>query len=529
MKKTLTISISGFVFHIEEDAYEKLHRYLEAINSHFKGFDGKEEVISDVEARIAEILQKNISGSKEVITIADIEEVIAIMGQPSDFGIDEEAATGSKTASYSALPKRLYRDPERKMIGGVCSGLGAYINIDPLWVRIIFLVSIAISGFGLLVYIILWIVVPEASTTAERLEMRGEPVTVSNIERNFKDEMHDLNDRVKDFASKARSTLKKEKDEFKSRHGDNIRSGISDAGRVFLRIFLVILGVIILFIGIALSVVYLSILFKFPVVAVMDHAGMQEFPLYSVIDRIFTSDTDIRTFVTGLMILFGIPLVMMLWGGIRLIFNLPRVRFLAGLAGLAWVCALIITLIFGFKVANSFRYPGEYTREAELKIVRADTIHIVAEQHLPPDFHWEESGVFYFPEMRMALSNDEEIIRGIPLIKFRTSKDSIARIIILATAKGAFKNDAVENAEKINYSWQQKNDTLVLSDSFILPDDEKWRKQEVRVEVQLPEGTTVTIDEHLHPFLGYHKNISSHDRNGKFYLMTEEGLVRLER
>jgi len=527
MKKTLTISISGFVFHVEEDAYEKLHLYLEAINSHFKGFAGKEEVISDVEARIAEILQKNISESKEVITIADIEEVIAIMGQPSDFGMDEETEPGAPSPYYSALPKRLYRDPERKMIGGVCTGLGSYFNIDPVWVRVIFLVSIAVSGFGLLVYIILWIVVPEARTTAERLEMKGEPVTVSNIEKNFKDEMHDLNDRVKDFASKAKSTFRKEKDEFKSRHGDNIRNGLSDVGRIFLRIFLFFLGVIILFMGIALSVVYLSILFKFPVVAVMDHAGLQAFPLYSVIDRIFTSDTDIRTFVTGLMILSGIPLIMMLWGGIRLIFNIPRVKFLAGLAGLAWVCALIITLIFGFKVANSFRYPGEYAREAELDIVRADTIHIVAEKHLPPDFRWEKSGVFYFPEVRMALSNDEEIIRGIPLIKLRNSKDSIARIIILATAKGAFKNDAIENAEKINYNWQQKNDTLVFSDSFILPEGEKWRKQEVRVEVQLPEGTTITIDEHLRPFLGYHKNISRHEKIGTLFMMTNEGLVKV--
>jgi phage shock protein PspC (stress-responsive transcriptional regulator) len=526
MKKTLTISISGIVFHIEEDAYEKLHRYLDAISVHFKGFEGKEEVIADVEARIAEILQTKVSANKEVITVADVDEVIGIMGQPSDFGPDEETAKGGQAPFYFSMPKRLYRDSERKILGGVCSGLGAYFNMDPVWVRIIFLVSIAVSGFGLLVYLILWIVVPEARTTAERLEMRGEPVTVSNIERNFKDEVHDLNDRVKDFASKTKSTFRKEKAEFKTRHGDNIRNGLSDVGRVFLRIFLVCIGIIILFIGIALSVVYLSILFKFPVIAVMDHAGMHSFPLYSIIDRVFASDTDIRTFVTGLMVLLGIPLIMMLWGGIRLIFNLPRVRFLAGLAGFAWVSAFIITLIFGFKVANSFHNPGEFTRESVLQLVKTDTLHVLAEKHLPADFRWEKSGVFYFHEIRMAVTSENDTIRGIPLIKFKPSKDSLARIIIITSAKGAFKNDAIENAEKINYSWKQKHDTLVLSDSFILPDDEKWRKQEVRVEVELPEGTAVTIEENVHPFLGYHKYIKDEDRIGTLYYMNNEGLVK---
>jgi hypothetical protein len=163
-----------------------------------------------------------------------------------------------------------------------------------------------------------------------------------------------------------------------------------------------------------------------------------------------------------------------------------------------------------------------------LKISKSDTLHVVAEQHLPQDADWERSGVFFFPEMRMALSNDRDIIRGIPLIKFKPGNDSVARVIILTTAKGAFRNEANENAEKVSYQWQEKQDTLVLSDSFVLPDDEKWRKQEVRVEVELPAGTTVTIDKHLQPLLGYHKNISYRDRIGTMYIMNNEGLVRAD-
>ena len=128
----------------------------------------------------------------------------------------------------------------------------------------------------------------------------------------------------------------------------------------------------------------------------------------------------------------------------------------------------------------------------------------------------------------MVISNDEQIIRGIPLIKIRTSPDSLARIFIRTSAKGAFKSQAEENAEKISYNWKQQHDTLYLSDSFIIPDEEKWRKQEARVEVQLPEGTVVSIDEDLHPFLGYHRSITWHDPIGTLYIMNNEGLVRSE-
>jgi phage shock protein PspC (stress-responsive transcriptional regulator) len=525
MKKTLTISISNIVFHIEEDAYDKLHRYLEAITAHFKGFEGKEEVIADIEARIAEILQKKISVSKEVVTIADIEDVVGIMGQPSDFGPEEEAKESTPPPSSYYMSKRLYRDPDHRVIAGICSGLGAYFNIDPIWVRLIFFISVGVSGFGVPAYIILWIVVPEARTTAERLQMRGEPVTVSNIERNFKDEMKDIKDKVKDFAHETSSNIKRETGDFRRRHGDDIRSGVNSVGRFFLRLLFIFIGFLVLIIGICFTVVYLSLLFKFPIITLFDNAGIHVFPLYSVIDRIFISNHDLRAFSTGLMILFGIPLVMMLWGGIRLIFNIPRERILSAIATFFWVCALVVTLIFGFKLANSFRYPGEFSKESSLIITKTDTLHVIADKHLPDDFRWERSGVLYFPELKMVVSNDKDVIRGIPLIKFRTSKDSTAKIIIFTSSRGAFKNDADENAEKISYTWQQKHDTLVLPDSFVLPDDEKWRRQEVRVEVELPEGTTVDIDKHLHPMLGYHKYINENERIGTMYYMNNEGLA----
>ena len=213
MKKTFTINISGIIFHIDEDAYDKLNRYLESIKSHFKKSESKDEIIADIESRIAEILQERMSDTKQVVNIKDVDHVTEMMGQPSDFAEADEPVHEDKESKertyYSRTNKRLYRDPENKMIGGVCGGLGAYFNTDPLWFRLLFVALIIFSGAGLLIYIILWVVVPEAFTTAERLEMRGEAVNVSNIEKSIREEFDRFKDKLQDLSDEAKKTFKK--------------------------------------------------------------------------------------------------------------------------------------------------------------------------------------------------------------------------------------------------------------------------------------------------------------------------------
>jgi phage shock protein PspC (stress-responsive transcriptional regulator) len=524
MKKTLTISISGTVFHIEEDAYHKLHRYLEAIGSHFKDFQGKAELIADIESRIAEILQQKLSDSRQVITQTDVDEVIAIMGQPSDYSLEDDDPLMSGSGVY--MRKRLYRDGERKMIGGVAAGLGAYFGIDPVWIRIIFIALIFTGGFGLLVYLILWLAVPEAITNAEKLEMRGEPVNLSNLERSLENEAGQIREKLNDLTAKARQTYRKRADEIRNRHGHSFGAGLGEVGRLLLRVMIIFCGFIILMIGLGLTLVYLSILFRFPVITVMEDSGFHAFPLYALSERIFANDGDLRTFITGIMVLAGIPLLMLLWSGIRLIFTIPRVKAIGSIAGIAWLCALVITLIFGFKLANSFRGSGEFTREHPLSIGRNDTLYVVAESDLHLEDDWGRNGTFYFDEARLAIKNDKQVIYGVPLLKFKTSSDSTAMMLITTNARGRSTDDAIETAERVEYYWKQRNDTLYLSDHIVLAEKEKWRKQETRVELQLPEGTHVSIDNKLRPILGYHKNISRRDRIGNLYYMDNNGLIK---
>ena len=202
MKKTFTINLSGSIFHIEEDAYEALQKYLVTIKNHFGTSEEGKEITADIEARIAEIFSGKSSCDNNVITLQCVNEVIEIMGTPQNFTeeeVEEDSMTGQKKRK-----KRLYRDPEEKVLSGVCGGLAAYFDIDPVIMRIIFVVLAFITtGAAILAYLILWIAVPKAVTTAQRLEMRGEPVTVKNIEKFIKEEVDSVKESYHKFRKKA--------------------------------------------------------------------------------------------------------------------------------------------------------------------------------------------------------------------------------------------------------------------------------------------------------------------------------------
>jgi len=209
MKKTVSVNISGSFFHIDEDAFDRLSRYLNGIKRHFAKESGRDEIISDIEARIAELLQKSLTGGRQVVSLSDVEEVIKLMGEPIEMESGSTSTPPNEEQYNYRRPRRLFRDPENKMIAGVAGGMAAYFSIDPVWTRLLFVLSIFLSGAGIIAYFILWIIVPEAITTADRLEMRGEPVNISNIERSIKEEFENVKDRLNKFADSAKSSFNK--------------------------------------------------------------------------------------------------------------------------------------------------------------------------------------------------------------------------------------------------------------------------------------------------------------------------------
>lgn len=190
MKKTFSVNLGNRVYNIDEDAYLKLSAYLERIEGHFSDLKEREDIMNDIELRISELFTERLGVNKQVVTLADVDEVIRIMGDPHEIGGSQEEEPRNTWERRSGA-KRIYRDPDDRMIGGVCSGLAAYTNIDPVIMRLIFVILL-FMGIGALAYIILWIVVPEARTTAQKLEMRGDSVNASNIGNFFRDEFESV-------------------------------------------------------------------------------------------------------------------------------------------------------------------------------------------------------------------------------------------------------------------------------------------------------------------------------------------------
>lgn len=195
MKKTLTVNLNNQVFHVDEDAHIRLKEYLDRIESHFSNKEERADIISDIETRISELFSERTSAEKQVITLKDVEEIIRIMGDPVEIGGGSE--TGKDQQSTTSTTRRLYRDPDNRVLGGVCGGIGQYFKLDPIIFRVIFLIVFFGFGIGFLIYIILWIVVPEARTTAQKLEMRGDPVNASNIGKFMRDEFESVKDSFK--------------------------------------------------------------------------------------------------------------------------------------------------------------------------------------------------------------------------------------------------------------------------------------------------------------------------------------------
>ena len=206
MKKTVTVNISGIVFHIDEDAYEKLNKYLLRIKSYFRKEEGGDEIISGIESRIAEMFQERRKDHPKAINIEDVNEAISQLGEPVEMDNGQEDrknhSGGAAGIANDSAPRRLFRDPDNKYIGGVCGGLAAYFNIDPTFVRILFVILILLAGSTIFAYIILWIVIPRARTTADRLSMRGEKANLSNIEKAIREDLQDIKRNLEDLSKK---------------------------------------------------------------------------------------------------------------------------------------------------------------------------------------------------------------------------------------------------------------------------------------------------------------------------------------
>ncbi len=519
MKKTIKINLSGNIFHIDEDAYDHLKKYLDAIGRHFSGREGGEEILNDIEARIAELFQEKRSKDEEVITRILVVEVIEIMGDPEEIinTANEDSPPGGPSASATGSgTKRLYRDPENSVIGGVCGGLGAYFNVDPLLFRILFIVLFFLGGASILVYIILWIVLPRALTAAQKLEMRGEPVTVSNIEKKIREEYESAREHVK-TAAKSEPVKKTKK-----AAGDFL----SEAGKILLvivKVILIILGTVFVLSGIGIIIGIVAGAF----------VGMQVFPLpgynYSLGDMLapFTDPTSIALLVISLTLLFLIPVIAMIYGLIKLIFSIKtKNRGLAIGASMLWIVSLLMTI--GILAMESSNYSSNGVSKTENGLsIMSDTVYISVNESQK----MEIDNTFSFnldSDNKWFISKNIEKIYGQVEMEIDLSGDESYMLEIKKHSKGRNRDDAVDNAANLNYHFVTNGNKVILNPFFFIERPDKWRYPRVEVTIEVPEGKYIHLDDETREIIksAYHADhLPARKLSSKTWIMTRKGLV----
>jgi phage shock protein PspC (stress-responsive transcriptional regulator) len=521
MKKAIKINLSGIIFHIDEDAYEKLKTYLDTISRHFSNKQESKEIIDDIEARIAELFQEKITEETQVITLALVNEVIDIMGNPEDIADtgDEPEPKGTFHDVYNRS-RRLYRDPENSVIGGVCGGLSAYFNVDPVIFRLLFVIFFFAGGASILVYVILWIVLPKAETAAQKLEMRGEKVNVSNIEKKIREEYENVKDNVKDGYSKAKSSDTYKKTE---RAASDFFDVLGKILLVFVKVILIIIGTSLVIAGIGLLIGLIALPF----------VGIHVFPFetysFSLGDVLmpFTDPVSVTLLVIAITLLLLIPVAAMLYGLIKLIFNIKtHNRGLTIGALTLWLVSLFCIIgIVAFESANYSDF-GRDSFSQEL-VTNSDTLYITVNES-QEEFLDDESIIDL--DDRWFLLEDADAFYGRITLDIERTDGEEFLLEIDKESKGRSWERAGENAANIDYHFRTTGNSLVLDPYFSVELDNKWRFPRVETIVRVPEGKVVVLDRQTRDILEGVRNVdrlSDWNMAGKSWKMTEEGLEKI--
>ncbi|MEG1562962.1 MAG: PspC domain-containing protein [Bacteroides sp.] len=349
MKKTLTVNLGGTVFHIDEDAYRLLDNYLCNLRIHFRKQQGAEEIVNDMETRISELFSEKLKAGLQVITIAEVEEMISRMGKPEDFegenfeepGRSSGSATAGTVSGEGGSAHRLFRDPDKKVLGGVASGIAAYFNWDLTWVRIIFILLLFMPYCPMIIgYIIAWIIIPEARTAAEKLNMRGEAVTVENIGRTVTDGFEKVANGVNDYvrSGKPRTFIQKLGDALVQIAGFILKACLVMVAVVFSPVLFVFA---LLFVALLVVVIALTIggsAFLFEMLPSVDWT-----PLASVSPLLTVAGS-----LAGIA-LMGIPLLSIVYAVFRQIFNWSPMA-----AGVKWTLLILWLVALGVFLFNLY-------------------------------------------------------------------------------------------------------------------------------------------------------------------------------
>lgn len=535
MNKTVTVNIGGMVFHIEEQAYEQLRKYLEAIRGYFTTSDGRDEIIQDIESRIAEMFSERIGTSRQVLLPSDVEHIIQVMGRPEQVaGTDEENNTGRASTSggggasgggggggggqssyrtYAGATgyRRLYRDPEDKVIGGVCSGISHYIGIDPIWMRLIFVGSIFIFGSGPLFYILLLIIIPKAKSTSEKLEMKGQPVNIDTIKRTIEEEVEDIKARISGKPGTGRS-------------GRGAISNFFDAiGAIIVAAIKFFVG----FLGVILAICLFAILFTLFVSLLSMSGVIGDTSLPVFLTDSFLTSLQLNMVILALGLVIGVPLIMLLYRIGRSLFKIKSdSKVISYSAGVLWTIGVFIGLWAGYDIARDIRISDAKTETINIAQPSGDTLHLsVLTPHHGSIHHFRYDTWDILTTGRES-SEDTLYVNNVDLDIQRADGPQF-ELIKTITGRGKNRKEAEMNGSAIGYTLEQADTALRFSRDFTLAPPYRFRAQKIRMVLKVPLGKSIYLGSGMEDLIYDIKNVTNtwdSDMIGHTWTMTDSGL-----
>lgn len=489
MKKTVNVNIGGMMFHLDDDAFEKLNNYLQTLKTKFGKMEGGDEIIEDIESRIAEIFKERLGNTREVVSVEDVDQMISIMGDPSAYMDDETESTNtSNTEIPPAGKRRLFRDPEKRVLGGVCSGFAAYFNVDPWLIRVIMICLVLFAGVSGFLYFIFWIAMPKAVTTADRIMMKGRKVDINSIEESVKKEWKETRNGLKNVGSNAKSS-----------------SFINGVGRFFSVSF----GVFSILFS---SLILAGFVWCMVSPAATIHINQLHLSMSQAAGLVFDSYSEIVMAYVSAWILIVVPSVLAIYLGIRAILQFKhKLRYVMLSGFLLWLVGWVLGMYTIANVAQKYKMEGTAKENTTLAISDSTTIKLsVLETDQIPGYNLEG-----LP------------IENVNLDVVKSISDSLPSIEITRSSNGNDKQSAFDMARSINYYYQLDSNEIVLASYFMLDKKSKFRGQEVDIKLQLPigykvffaKGTDAVIDD-----IRNLQNVWDADMPGHTFTMTKDGL-----
>jgi phage shock protein PspC (stress-responsive transcriptional regulator) len=541
MKKTFTANLNGTVFHIEEDAYDQLQRYLANIRAKFSGSAEAEEIMADIEARIAELFTERLQG-RQAIGMADVDHVKQVMGQPEDY-VDSDTTGGPADADERSFHhhgprkhKRLFRNPDDRWVAGVISGLAAYFGTDPLWFRIAF-IAVVIFGWGtpILIYLIMWALVPEAATAGEKLEMHGEEVTVDNIKRMFDEGAERFKAGAEKVAGEAREMGRRYWRQSKDQRYaagyrvESIAHRILDAMGKVVGLFLLFLAIIL---GLSLIATLVSGAATWSIAGGTGLTGLMAF--------IFPNGMHAMGFSLSLFTVLLVPVVLLLLSALWLLFRVQTPRWISWCLSVLFVLALVFITVIGVRLAADFRSSGMDRSEMAIPTPASGTLDVrVANGRSSTTSHSIRfhRGVISL-DMDLVDFEGDSVLLSLAQLDVEQSPDSAYHLVTERVARGADLQAAEARARNIRSSFSWNDDVLSLSSLYSIPATDRMRAQHVNYMLQVPLGGRV----HFAPGTGslMHDGMSGDvfghglgsdldsDMAGHTWTMTPEGLRSVE-